>query len=163
MLKLKKVGFGGGCHWCTEAYFQSLLGVEKVEQGWINSFAPNDAFSEAVIVHYNSAVIPLEILVTVHLHTHSSTKDHSFRQKYRSAVYVFDGKIEESQSLIAQCQVDFNEPIITQVLLFLNFKLNIEQQQNYYLKNKEGIFCQRYISPKLERLKVDYPSYFKEI
>lgn len=133
------------CHWCTEAYFQSLLGVEIVEQGWINSLPPNDAYSEAVIVHYNSELIPLHLLITVHLHTHSSTKKHSFRQKYRSAVYVFDGKIEESQTLISQCQADFNEPIITQVLPFQNFKLNIEQQHNYYQNNKESIFCKRYI------------------
>lgn len=162
-MTLKKVGFGGGCHWCTEAYFQSLLGVKTVEQGWINSFAPNDAFSEGVILHYNPELIPLHILITVHLHTHSSTKKHSFRQKYRSAVYVFDKKIEESQNLITECQIDFNEPIITKALLFQHFKLNIDKQHNYYKNNKEGIFCQRYISPKLEKLKVDLPSYFKEI
>ncbi|MFV8270119.1 peptide-methionine (S)-S-oxide reductase [Flavobacterium sp. GT2N3] len=56
---IKKVGFGGGCHWCTEAYFQSLKGVEIVEQGWISSKFPEDIFSEAVIVHYNPSVIPL--------------------------------------------------------------------------------------------------------
>ena len=80
-MALEKIGFGGGCHWCTEAYFQSLKGVEKVEQGWISSSAPDDAFSEAVIVYYNPAVIPLNILIAVHLHTHASTKNHSFLKK----------------------------------------------------------------------------------
>ncbi len=138
---IEKIGFGGGCHWCTEAYFQSLKGVEKVEQGWISSITPNDTFSEAVIVHYNPLVIPLKILTAIHLHTHASTKSHSFREKYRSAVYVFDGKIAESQKLISECQVDFDEQIITQALLFNQFRLNTEQQHNYYKKNKEGIFA----------------------
>jgi peptide-methionine (S)-S-oxide reductase len=79
---LQKIGFGGGCHWCTEAYFQSLTGVDKVEQGWISSTAPDDTFSEAVIVYYNPAIIPLKILIAVHLHTHAATKNHSFRKKY---------------------------------------------------------------------------------
>jgi peptide-methionine (S)-S-oxide reductase len=37
MQQINRIGFGGGCHWCTEAVFQSLIGVEKVEQGFIAS------------------------------------------------------------------------------------------------------------------------------
>lgn len=160
---MEKIGFGGGCHWCTEAYFQSLKGVERVEQGWISATTPNDSFSEAVIVHYNPVVIPLKILIAIHLHTHSATKKHRFREKYRSAVYVFDGKIAESQKLIAECQANFDEEIITQALLFDQFKLNTEQQHNYYKKNKEGIFCERYIHPKLQMIESEYATYFKSI
>lgn len=36
MQNLYKVGFGGGCHWCTEAVFMSLRGVTKVAQGFIS-------------------------------------------------------------------------------------------------------------------------------
>ena len=159
----KKIGFGGGCHWCTEAYFQSLRGVKKVEQGWISSLPPNDRFSEAVMVHYDPLLIPLEILIAIHLHTHASTKNHSFREKYRSAVYVFDDNILEVEKLIAECQQDFKEAIITEVLLFQQFKLNTEQQQNYYLKNKGGVFCERYISPKLLLIEKQFQEYFKRI
>ncbi|MEO8770518.1 MAG: peptide-methionine (S)-S-oxide reductase [Ferruginibacter sp.] len=160
---IEKIGFGSGCHWCTEAYFQSLKGIEKVKQGWIRSVAPEDTFSEAVIVHYNPAVIPLKILIAIHLHTHAATKRHRFREKYRSAVYVFDGRVEETQKLIAECQVNFDEPIITQAMLFNEFKLNDEQHLDYYKKNKEGIFCERYIHPKLQMIEIEYADYFKRI
>ena len=53
MKKLDKIGLGGGCHWCTEAVFQSLKGVHLVEQGYIASEGIAASFSEAVIVHYN--------------------------------------------------------------------------------------------------------------
>jgi peptide-methionine (S)-S-oxide reductase len=160
---IKKVGFGGGCHWCTEAYFQSLKGVEIVEQGWISSKFPENIFSEAVIVHYNPSVIPLEALISIHLHTHGSTKKHSLRDKYRSAVYVFDENITQYQKLINENQSEFDEPIITKAFSFEQFKLNNEDQLNYYQKNKKNTFCERYISPKLRKLEKKYKEYFKQI
>ena len=162
-MSLAKIGFGGGCHWCTEAYFQSLKGVEKVEQGWISSEKPNDSFSEAVIVHYDSNEIPLNVLIAIHLHTHASTKLHRFRKKYRSAVYVFDGEIDETKNIIFDNQVDFEEKIITEVLVFNQFKLNAENQLNYFEKNREGVFCKRYIHPKLKMIEREYGNYVRRI
>ncbi|MEO7523117.1 MAG: peptide-methionine (S)-S-oxide reductase [Ferruginibacter sp.] len=162
-MKIEKIGLGGGCHWCTEAFFQSLKGVEKVEQGWICSIAPNDSFSEAVIVHYNPILIPLKILIAIHLHTHASTKKHRFRKKYRSAVYVFDGKVAEANALISENHVDFDEAIITEALLFIAFKLNTGKQQDYYKKNKEGVFCERYIAPKLKMIAIEYSNFYQPI
>ena len=59
----ERIGFGGGCHWCTEAVFQSLRGISKVEQGWIRSTPPHEKFSEAVIVTYDPKVMSLETLI----------------------------------------------------------------------------------------------------
>jgi peptide-methionine (S)-S-oxide reductase len=160
--EISKIGFGGGCHWCTEAYFQSIKGVIKVEQGWISATAPNDKFSEAIIVYYNPIVVSLKILIEIHLRTHSSTKSHGFRKKYRSAVYIFDLKKVVAQNLIFELQLDFQEQIITEVLIFDQFKLNNEQQLNYYKKNKKSIFCERYIIPKLQLIESRYNNYFKQ-
>lgn len=155
-----KIGLGGGCHWCTEAVFQSLKGVLEVSQGYIASKDENASFSEAVIVNYNPQVIPLEVLIEIHLLTHKSTSNHSFRKVYRSAVYVFEE--EETfkvKTILSKLQTEFSIPIITQVLPFKSFKPSREQIQNYYLKNPQKPFCQKYISPKLELLKEKYSSY----
>ena len=157
----EKAGFGGGCHWCTEAYFTNLLGVKKVEQGWISAAAPNDGPSEAVIVHYDALRIPLSVLIAIHLHSHSSTSRHKLREKYRSAVYVFDaGLIGPVQKMIAACASDFDEPIVTEVLEFRSFESNTERYQDYYRKNKGSAFCERYIQPKLLSLQSQYAAYF---
>jgi len=151
---LEKIGFGGGCHWGTEAVFQSLKGVQKVEQGWISSSAPTDTFSEAVIVHYDKAEIELITLLQIHLHTHSSTSQHSMRKKYRSAIYTFSKLQEQSVlELMPILQQDFDQPLITKVLPFVDFKENKEQYQNYYYSNPQLAFCQTYIEPKLSFLK----------
>lgn len=86
----QKIGLGGGCHWCTEAVFQSLKGLVKVEQGYIRSNEENDYFSEAILVHFDSKIILLKDLIEIHLHTHKSTSNHSFREKYRSTIYYFE-------------------------------------------------------------------------
>jgi len=76
------IGFGGGCHWCTEAVFQSLKGVEKVEQGWISPANDISAFSESVLVHFQLKQNFLQTLIAVHLQTHSATSEHKMRNKY---------------------------------------------------------------------------------
>ncbi|WP_159477342.1 peptide-methionine (S)-S-oxide reductase [Dyadobacter sp. 3J3] len=153
MNHVSKIGFGGSCHWCTEAIFQSLKGVERVEQGWIASQKQKSNFSEAVIVHFNPEIISLETLIAVHLHTHSCTSQHSMRSKYRSTIYVFSPEqIKLSQDTIKVLQSEFDNPIITTVEAFYEFKLNQETYLDYYYKNPEKPFCKNIVTPKLRLL-----------
>ena len=158
MNSIQKIGLGGGCHWCTEAVFQAVEGVVKVEQGYIASDPPADSLSEAVIVHYLPKKVNLEQLLEIHLHTHNSTSNHSFRKKYRSAVYCFTLEDEEEVSRILWLlQKQFNEPLVTEVLKFKKFEASREEIQDYYNKNPQAPFCKRYIEPKLEILKKNFP------
>lgn len=148
---LKRAGFGGGCHWCTEAVFSSLKGISSVEQGWIVSNGENSSFSEAVIVEFDPEIISFEILTAVHLHTHSSTAAHSMREKYRSAIYFFDeNDVPLMEEAILKSQDDFGSKIITKILPFVSFKINREDALNYYFSNPDKPFCENYISPKLK-------------
>jgi len=152
MENLEKIGLGGGCHWCTEGVFQSLLGIEHVEQGWISS-TEKTTMSEAVIVHFHSELITLRELIEVHLYTHSSTSNHSFREKYRSAVYVFnEDQRVEATLIINDLQPDFHHDVVTEVLSFKEFKVNREDQLNYLYTRKNNAFCEAYIHPKLTLL-----------
>ncbi|WP_221391082.1 peptide-methionine (S)-S-oxide reductase [Dyadobacter sp. NIV53] len=150
---ISKVGFGGSCHWCTEAIFQSLKGVVQVEQGWIASDGAAYSFSEGVIVHFDAKVITLNTLIAVHLHTHSSTSKHSMRSKYRSAIYTFDDhQTELSKVALTLLQNDFDSTIITQIIPFKDFKLNQETYLNYYYSNPDKPFCENIVSHKLRLL-----------
>jgi len=55
-----RIGFGGGCHWCTEAIFESLRGVQRVQQGFACSHPPAEQYSEAVLVDFDNECLPLE-------------------------------------------------------------------------------------------------------
>ncbi|MCC1483108.1 peptide-methionine (S)-S-oxide reductase [Winogradskyella immobilis] len=151
--RIDKIALGGGCHWCTEAIFQSLKGVEFVEQGYVASIDKNNTFSEAVIVYFNAQMITLQMLIEIHLHTHKSTSNHSMRAKYRSAVYTFSLEQEqESKLVINDFQNKFENKLITQVIPFSEFKASREAIQNYYQKNPNKPFCETFINPKLRFL-----------
>ncbi|MBA6153533.1 peptide-methionine (S)-S-oxide reductase [Gelidibacter maritimus] len=160
VINRSKIGFGGGCHWCTEAIFQSLVGVEKVEQGFVASINSNNSLSEAVIVHFNRKCITLKTLIEIHLLTHSSRSSHSMRQKYRSAIYTFDTSQEEAvNSLMVKFQNHFNEKLITKVLPFRYFEASRENFINYYFKNPKKPFCETFIDPKLKLLLQQFSQY----
>jgi peptide-methionine (S)-S-oxide reductase len=154
MLKsIQKIAFGGGCHWCTEAVFQSIIGVEKVEQGYVASTGEHSGFSEAVILHFNPEIVPLKRIIEIHLYTHKSTSNHSMRQKYRSAVYAYSAsQLESSKDIIDRFQPDFNFKIITQVYPFKSFKTSRDELLNYYKNDPEKPFCKTFIDPKLKLL-----------
>ncbi|MCK0123752.1 peptide-methionine (S)-S-oxide reductase [Gelidibacter sp. F2691] len=148
-----KIGFGGGCHWCTEAIFQSLKGVTLVEQGFVSSTKADNGLSEAVIVHFNVKCVRLNTLIEIHLLTHKSKSDHSMRGKYRSAVYTFNtAQQKRVVQLMDEFQKGQDHKFITRVLPFQFFEPSREDITNYYYKNPKKPFCETYINPKLKVL-----------
>ena len=157
MKNTEKIGLGGGCHWCTEAVFQSLKGVLLVEQGFIASTDEFSTFSEAVIVTFNPEMISLDVLIEIHLLTHKSTKNHSMRVKYRSAIYTFS--IEQKtnvRDVLNTLNGQYRGELVTLVLSFCEFKASLEAFTNYYYSNPEKPFCETFINPKLKMLLEDF-------
>jgi peptide-methionine (S)-S-oxide reductase len=156
----RKIGLGGGCHWCTEGVFSSLTGVCHVNQGWIASTGENSVFSEAVEVTFDPKIISLATLIEIHLYTHACTANHSMREKYRSAIYCYDQhQPQKALEYLALLQQGFDNNIITQVLPFDAFKDNKAEFTNYLFNAPDKPFCQRYIHPKLQLLLQRFSKY----
>jgi peptide-methionine (S)-S-oxide reductase len=150
---ISKIGFGGGCHWCTEAIFESLIGIKQVNQGWIASTGVHSEFSEAIEVYFDDSVITLSTLIEIHLYTHASTSNHSMRKKYRSAIYTYDDiQYKESFSILEVLQENFTEKIVTRLYPFVSFKTNKPEWVNYLYNSPNKPFCKTYIHPKLNIL-----------
>ncbi|MEO9102745.1 MAG: peptide-methionine (S)-S-oxide reductase [Burkholderiaceae bacterium] len=149
------IGLGGGCHWCTEAVFESLRGVTRVDQGWLAPASDKDSFSEGVLIDFKPDLIDLFTLVAIHLHTHSCTSNHVLRGRYRSALYVHSAaQARLAANAIAQLQqTDFDLPIITQVCRLGAFRRNEERYLHYAQRHAGQPFCERFISPKLALLR----------
>ncbi len=153
-----RLGFGGGCHWCTEAVFQSLIGVREVRQGWIASRAPHDAFSEAVLVTFDERRLPLRDIVAVHIDSHAATSRHTLRGKYRSAIYVERlADLRRVESVLSAMRRSTGLPIVTQPLWLEAFRESPPERRDYFLTRPEGPFCQRWIVPRLRKIARSYP------
>lgn len=151
------VGFGGGCHWCTEGVFASLIGVAMVEQGWIAPKGDDTDYSEAIEVTFDSSIIDLQTLVKIHLYTHASSSSHSMRGKYRSAVYAYDDvQFLQVKQLLEDLGGEFDQPIITQVYRFSGFRKNKPELLNYLYTDPDRPFCKTYIHPKLKLLIAEF-------
>lgn len=149
----QRIGFGGGCHWCTEAVFQQIQGVEEVAQGYIASTGAHQDLSEAVVVTFTPSVVSLKRLIEIHLHTHEATSAHSFRKKYRSAIYYFsEVQQKEAEEILHHFQKEFKYQLVTLVLPFKRFKGSRESIVNYYIRQPEAPFCKKYIEPKLKKI-----------
>ena len=161
---VQKIGFGGGCHWCTEAVFASLRGVTCVEQGFIRADAPDDEFSEAVLLTFQAEQISLASLIEIHLRTHSSTSNHAMRRKYRSAIYAMDeAQAGAARRVLAELAPAFDAPLVTRVLPFRTFKASDERFQRYAEKNAGAPFCTTYIDPKLALLRKEFGRLLKPV
>lgn len=160
VLEPAKIGFGGGCHWCTEGVFQSLRGVIQVDQGYIRSDPPADTWAEAVIVTYEPSVIALDVLCDIHLRTHEAGRHYDIRSKYRSAIYTSNEEQDRAaRDATAAANANGVKAVRTRVMRLLAFKPSEEQFKNYYRKNPERRFSRRFIDTKLDVLRTHYSSW----
>src|SRR6218665_282661 len=77
---LEVATFGSGCFWCTEAIFQNVDGVEKVESGYTGGKVKNPTYkevcsgltehAEAVRIYYDPAKVTYDELLEMFWKTH---------------------------------------------------------------------------------------------
>jgi len=160
--------FGGGCFWCTEAIFQQLAGVSKVESGYSGGASPDPTYqevcsgrsghAEVVQITFDPAVISYADLVRIHLSTHNpTTPDQQGADKgtqYRSIVLTHDAAQEAvARQVIEELAPAFDAPIVTEVKPFEVFYPAEGYHQDYYASNPQKPYCAAVISPKLQRFR----------
>lgn len=140
-----------------------MRGVEAVAQGFIASALPDDAFSEAVLVDYEEARLPVEALIEAHLRTHASTARHSMRDRYRSAIYVTgEERACTIEDVLGRLAPNFDRPLVTRVLPLVAFEPSKERFHDYYRTDPSRPFCRTYIDPKLALLRREFAGHLAD-
>ena len=161
--------FGGGCFWCTEAVFQMLKGVSKVESGYAGgSGTPsyekvsggNTGHAEVIRVTYDPAVISYEDLLTVFFGSHDPTTPNQqgadVGEQYRSVILYESAEDKVTAGRVAkeiQGSLTDGSRVVTQIIPLEQFFPAEEYHQNYYKTNTSAPYCQLVIEPKIEKVR----------
>ncbi len=161
---------GGGCFWCTEAVFQHLKGVIKVESGYTGGHTTNPNYeqvcrgttghAEVVQVTFHSTVISFREILEFFFSTHDPTmlnrQGEDEGSQYRSVIFYHNNMQKHIAEKLIQ-ELDqaraFDAPIVTSVESLKVFYRAEDYHQDYFLRNPDEAYCQRVIPPKLEKLR----------
>jgi peptide-methionine (S)-S-oxide reductase len=162
--------FGSGCFWCTEAIFQRVNGVEKVESGYSGGRVKNPTYkevcsgltghAEVIQVTYNPSVISYDELLEIFWQTHDPTtlnrQGADVGTQYRSVIFYHtpeQKQLAEQYKIKLDASGAFDRPIVTEISPFTAFYKAEDYHQNYYNLNGSAPYCAYVIQPKLDKFK----------
>ena len=171
--------FGGGCFWCTEAIFEQLEGVQKVESGYSGGHVKNPSYNavttgstghaEVIHITFDPIKIDFNLLLDVFFNTHNPTtlnrQGADRGTQYRSAVYYHnDAQKDAANTMINALDENgvFEDKIVTEVTKFDVFYVAENYHQDYFNNNKTQGYCQVVINPKLEKFQKMYKEKLKK-
>ncbi len=160
--------FGGGCFWCTEALFENLKGVVKVESGYSGGQVNNPTYkevctgntghAEVIQITFDSSLIEYKSLLEVFFKTHDPTtlnrQGNDAGNQYRSVIFWHNEKqritAEEVKNALNTSGA-WDKSIVTEISRLNIFFKAEDNHQNYYNENKNQPYCTYVIQPKLEK------------
>ena len=173
-----KATFGGGCFWCTEAFFLNLKGVTKVESGYSGGKVKNPGYrevcsgltghAEVIQITFDPATVGYEDLLEIFWNTHDPTtlnrQGADEGTQYRSVVFYHN---EEQMRMAEQYKQQleashvYKTPIVTEISPLINFYAAEDYHQNYFALNQNQGYCEYVIRPKVEKFKKQYGASLK--
>ncbi len=172
-----KAYIGGGCFWCTEAYFTRLKGVKKVVSGYAGGKNSNPTYKEVcsgmtghaelIEVTYDTTQVSYEDLLEIFFLTHNPTtlnrQGNDVGTQYRSVIFY---QSEEEKSLATEfinqkASTYWDDPIMTSLEPLDVFYSAEAYHQDYYRLNPKQGYCQIVIAPKIRKLETHFKDRLK--
>jgi peptide-methionine (S)-S-oxide reductase len=177
--KLESATFANGCFWCTEAVFKRVKGVESVVSGYAGGTMKNPTYydvasqttghAEALQLQFDPKVIPYERLLDIFWATHDPTSEnqqgYDRGPEYRSIIFYHTDEqknlAEESKNKLEKSG-KYNNPIVTDIVPFINFYKAEDDNQNFYESGRRPDYCMVVIDPKLRKLMKNFKEEVKD-
>lgn len=169
--------FAGGCFWCVEAVFQDLIGVEKLESGYIGGHVPDPTYkqvcggdtghAEGLRVTFDPTLLTYGDLLDIFFATHDPTQlnrqGNDIGTQYRSAIFPLnDTQRSEAEAAIVRAQPDWPAPIVTTLEAATTWYPAEDYHQDYWKgEGQRNPYCLAVIPPKLAKLRKSYAGRIK--
>ena len=177
--KYQVTTFGEGCFWCTEAVFQRLNGVVKVESGYSGGTVPNPTYdavctgktghAEATQITFDPKIISFKELLEVFWKTHDPTtmnrQGADVGTQYRSVIFYHNEeqkKLAEEYKQKLEAEKIWKDPIVTEISPFKNFYKAEDYHQDYYNRHGSQPYCTFVITPKIEKFEKVFKNKLKK-
>ena len=165
---LSRITLGGGCFWCTEAVFERVKGVHRVEPGYCNGHlheptyeqicTGNTGHAEVVRIDFDASEISLSELLQVFFVIHDPTslnrQGADVGTQYRSGIYTHGGEQEQEQvarAVLAEAQLAHRGQVVTELLPELNYWPAESYHQRYFARNPEQGYCAFVVAAKVDK------------
>lgn len=167
-MALEMATFGGGCFWVTEAVFQQIRGVKRVEPGYSGGhikYPSSEAVSEGytghaevVQLYFDAAVVSyrvlLEIFFAIHNPTSLNRQGNDVGHEYRSVIYFHNAEQETmARKVINEVTSLWDAPIVTELGSVSEFYPAEEYHQNYFKLNRQQEYCAMVVAPKVDQVR----------
>lgn len=169
----------GGCFWCTEAMFDMLKGVLKVESGYSGGNHPDPSYedvcngdtghAESIQITFDPSIVSYADLLRIFFTTHDPTtlnrQGADVGTQYRSAVFYHNPEQEKiARQVIQEFEKSkvWKKPIVTEVAPFKEFYKAEDYHQEYYARNSRQPYCRVVIEPKIAKLREHYRERLKQ-
>ncbi|MFC4267367.1 peptide-methionine (S)-S-oxide reductase MsrA [Polaribacter marinivivus] len=169
MNNLQVATVGGGCFWCTEAVFQEVKGVKKVNSGYAGGNAPGKptyreicsgltGHAEVIQITFDADVISYQDILVIFMTTHDPTtlnrQGADRGTQYRSVIFYHDENQHRiAKEVLSQLQPYFNDKIVTEISELPIFYDAEQEHQDFYKNNIGYGYCTYVIEPKLSKLR----------
>ena len=179
MNELETATLAGGCFWCTEAIFERLKGVKSAVPGYSGGNVKNPSYeqvvsgttghAEVIQIKFDPKEISFEKILDIFWNTHDPTtlnkQGSDVGSQYRSVIFYHNEKqkkIAEKSKKALEKEKFYEDPIVTKIEPFTNFYIAEDYHKNYFERNKDTLYCNLVISPKIHKLLEKYGSDVKE-
>jgi peptide-methionine (S)-S-oxide reductase len=178
-MAIETATFAGGCFWCTEAVYNDVIGVEKVESGYIGGSVPNPTYkqvcggqtghAEAIRITFDAEQISYADMLDIFFATHDPTtlnrQGNDVGTQYRSAIFPHSPEQEaEARAAIVRSQADWPNPIVTTIEPDSTWYPAEDYHQQYWEGDgQRNPYCLAVIPPKIAKLRKSFAAKSKAV